>query len=235
MTSSAAERGAGEELRRRLRAARLMLLFTPDLAHGDPLGALAACAPHVDAVQVRVKPVGSGATAQARATIDWTRRVLALLGRGPCAPLVLVDDRVDVAALLAPEGCAGCHVGTLDLPATEARALLGPVPLLGLSTHSPADVARAAALDVDYLGFGPVHATPTRGYGAGLGAEAAWVAASAALVPVFPIGGIDAANAVELEPVGRAAVGAAILASRDPAGAARAIRAALGEGEAPAE
>ncbi len=220
----------GRELRTRLEAARLMLLFTPDLASTrEPLAVLEECLELVDIVQVRVKPPG-GATspAGARETWEWTRRVLSTCAaRGPSAPLVIVDDRVDVAAALAASGCAGCHVGVEDCPPAEARSILGEELLLGLSTHSAADVARACREPVNYLGFGPVHATLTKGYGRGLGAEAAWIAQAASSIPVFPVGGIDATNAVELATVGRAAVGSAILSSPDPARAARELRAAL--------
>src|SRR5690606_20532120 len=125
------------------------------------------------------------------------------------------------------EGCAGVHVGRDDLPVGEARALLGPGPLLGLSTHDLAEVVRAGELAVDMLGFGPAYATATKGYSAGLGPEMCWVASEAALVPLFPIGGISPANAGELEPVGRAAVSSSLLSARDPADAARTLRAAL--------
>ena len=61
----------------------------------------------------------------------------------------------------------------------------------------------------------------------GLGGEAAWIAAQASALPVFPIGGIELANVSELEGAGRAAVSSAILAAADPARAARELRGAL--------
>jgi thiamine-phosphate pyrophosphorylase len=116
-----------------------MLVFTPEVVpDGDPLAALDACVEHVGVVQVRIKELGrSAGPTPARATFDWTRRVLEVGSRlGDDAPLVVVNDRVDVAAALAPEGCAGCHVGADDCPPREARAVLGEDLLLGLSTHS---------------------------------------------------------------------------------------------------
>jgi thiamine-phosphate diphosphorylase len=113
------------------------------------------------------------------------------------------------------------HLGADDAPPELARALLGPEALIGLSTHGAADVVRATELPVDYLGFGPIHATATKGYARGLGSEAAWIAAQASAYPLFPIGGIDATNASELAGVGRAAVGSALLSAPDPARAAR--------------
>ncbi|MBL8861321.1 MAG: thiamine phosphate synthase [Planctomycetes bacterium] len=218
------------ELRARLAQARLLLLFTPELAGGrEPLEVLEAAAPWIDVVQIRPKPPGgaSRAPCEARATRDWALRTLELDAVRRHALLVTVDDRVDVARWLWAQGLAGVHLGTEDAPPGAARACLGPGPLVGLSTHDLAAVAAASDLPIDYLGFGPVHATGTKGYARGLGAEAAWIAAEAATRPVFPIGGVDAVNAAELARVGRAAVGAAILGAPDPAAAARAIRAAL--------
>ena len=61
----------------------------------------------------------------------------------------------------------------------------------------------------------------------GLGAELAWVAAMGAPVPLFPIGGIDGSNIDQLSPVGRAAVGSALLAAQDPDGTATYMRRTL--------
>ena len=210
----------------RLNSARLMLLFTPELVPRgrDPLEVLQQSLPHVDVIQVRVKDGREAVnTSPARELCTWTRRVLELAGDVP----VMVNDRVDVALALAPEGCAGVHLGQDDLHPGAARALLGPDPWIGLSTHSAREVIAADDLDINYIGFGPVHATDTKGYTRGLGAEAAWIAAEASPKPVFAIGGITPANADELERVGRAAVSAAILAADDPALAAASVRASL--------
>ncbi len=210
-----------------------MLLFTPELcADRDPLEVLEAALPWLDVVQIRPKPVGAQAGAHApcaaRETYDWCVRVLDLLAATRAGrPLVLVDDRVDVAAALWSEGCDGVHVGQDDCPVAAARALLGPDPLIGLSTHDLAQVARAHELSVDYLGFGPIHATPTKGYARGLGAPACEIARARSKYPLFAIGGIDRGNVGELVSVGRVAVGSAILLADDPARAARELRAAL--------
>jgi thiamine-phosphate pyrophosphorylase len=221
----------GAERRERLARARLMLIFTPELCPpgSDPLTVLARALPALDAIQVRVKDAELGTT-PARATCDWTRRVLELVAGARSDALVFVNDRVDVAAALAPEGVDGVHLGADDAPGELARALLGPEALIGLSTHGPADVVLAEELPVDYLGFGPIHATATKGYARGLGSDAAWVAARASSHPLFPIGGIDPVNAGELAEVGRAAVGHAILASGDPLRTAREIAQILGHG-----
>jgi len=218
------------EIRDRLARAHVLLLFTPELCGTrDPLEVLEAAAPFVDVVQVRPKSVGAlqRGPCEARATFDWARRILDLALVRELAILVTVDDRVDVAAALWSQGLAGVHVGEDDMPVAAARAFLGDGPLIGLSTHDFDAVLEAEEGPADYLGFGPVHATSTKGYAQGLGADACWIAAEAAARPLFPIGGIDVDNAAELARVGRAAVGSAILGAADPRAAARAIRAAL--------
>lgn len=223
----------GQLLRARLGQARLLLLFTPELAK-DPWAALASALRHVDIVQVRLKPLGdaspgaSPAVSEARACCDAARRVLELAASlGADAPLIMVDDRVDVARLLWPEGLAGVHLGQDDCSVQTARELLGPEPLLGLSTHDPVQAVGAAEQAVDYLGFGPIYAAPTKGYATGLGPERAWVVADTLDLPVFPIGGIDEQRIGELARIGRAAVGSAILSAQDPAAAAQALRSVL--------
>jgi thiamine-phosphate diphosphorylase len=209
-----------------------MLLFTPALCGArDPLAVLAAAFPHVDVVQIRPKPLANGAAdlapCSAAETLMWTRRALAL--RDELAPRarVVVDDRVDVALCLQAEGCDGVHLGQDDCPPEIARELLGPHAWIGWSTHDLEQVLASEELPLDYLGFGPVHATATKGYARGLGSEHAWIAAESSTRPLFAIGGIDRTNAHELARVGRAAVGSAILAADDPARAAREIRLAL--------
>jgi thiamine-phosphate pyrophosphorylase len=226
MTGPAGARRAGGR-RALLGEARLLLVFTPEAAGtNDPLAALARALDAVDAVEVRPKPAGvARARTSAREAYDWTRRVLEL--RGGRELLVIVNDRVDVARALADLGCDGVHLGQADAPPAAARELLGPELLIGLSTHDALQVARASEAPVDSLGFGPVFPSATKGYGRGLGPERAWIAAEASPLPVFPIGGIDLANAGSLERVGRAAVSSAVLAAPDPLGAASALRALL--------
>lgn len=229
---------------------RLMLLFTPGLVPGveSPpgeerpaelalaLAALDACLGEVDVLQLRVK---RGEASEARALFDWTQRVLDLCAARPGHDLPLVlDDRVDVVRAVAreledraptsSELLLGVHLGQGDLPPAAARAQLGPAALIGRSTHDFAQVVLAGEEPVDYLGFGPIFPTATKGYERGLGPERAWLADEATALPVYPIGGIGPANAEALSSLGRAAVSSAILGDPDPGLAARRIRAALG-------
>jgi thiamine-phosphate pyrophosphorylase len=216
-------------LRARIADARLMLIFTPELVE-HPYAAVASALPHVDVVQVRPKAAGQGGgPSEAQACLDATRRVLALCAdlfsnSATEAPLVTVDDRADVARVLWDEGCAGVHLGRNDQPARDAREVLGPGPLIGLSTHDALQVAIADEEPVDSIGFGPIFATPTKGLTSGVGVEAAWVATQATDLPLFAIGGIDAGNVQDLGRIGRVAVASAILNTEDPGRAAMRLR-----------
>ena len=70
---------------------------------------------------------------------------------------LVVNDRADIALLLD----AGLHVGQDDLPAAQARKLIGN-RLLGLSTHSPEQLTKGAREPVDYLALGPVFSTSSK-------------------------------------------------------------------------
>jgi thiamine-phosphate pyrophosphorylase len=210
-----------------------MLIFSPELClPRDPRETLESVLEWIDVIQIRPKPArpasSASASSSASSVYEWCSCVLDVLGAQPSILRpVIVNDRVDVAAALWRRGCAGVHLGQDDCPVGTAREMLGPEPMIGVSTHDMNQVADLAEEPVDYLGFGPIHATKTKGYSAGLGAEACWVASSASPIPIFPIGGIDTTNIGELSRLGRAAVGSAILAAEDPARAARELRTLL--------
>jgi len=119
---------------------------------------------------------------------------------------LIVNDRADVAKL---SGADGVHVGQDDEPPAVVREILGPSAIVGLSTHTPEQVARACHEPIDYLAIGPVFATssktnpwPTVGLA---GVEAA-VAAVAGRMPVVAIGGITLDRATEVLDAGAASV-----------------------------
>jgi thiamine-phosphate pyrophosphorylase len=168
----------------------------------------------VDFVQLREKQLSDrellGLLAEAR---EATRR----LG----VPLV-VNDRPDLAVLV---GADYVHVGQEDLPVAEARRFGIRV---GLSTHSPTELAGAEA---DYVGVGPVYATPTKEGRPAVGLDYVRHAAAHARAPWFAIGGIDVTNVADVVAAGarRIAVVRAIGDAADPEQAARALRRALGD------
>ena len=138
--------------------------------------------------------------------------------------LFVLNDR---PSLVAQTGADGCHLGQDDMPIAEARALAGDEVLLGLSTHTPEQVD--AAHGADYLGVGPVHATPTKPGRPAVGLDLVAHAAAHAPAPWFAIGGIAPENAGAVVSAGarRVAVVRAIAEAPDPEGAAAALRAPL--------
>ena len=169
-------------------------------------------------VQLRLKHAGAG---------DFLR--IARRAKAMCAgrAVFLVNDRPDVAKL---SGADGVHLGQDDLPVAEARAILGPGKLVGLSTHSAAEIDAAAG--ADYLGFGPVFATTTKeaALPKPLGLEGLRAAVlRAGQLPVVAIGGITVERAREVALAGArcAAVIGALSHASDPVSAARAFSEAL--------
>ncbi|MGN6872470.1 MAG: thiamine phosphate synthase [Solirubrobacteraceae bacterium] len=195
----------------RLRSARLYLVCDeqPDEFLATVLGA------GVDIVQLRMKDAGDDAIVAA-----GQRFARAAATHGA---LFVLNDRPD---LVEATGADGVHVGQDDMAVHEARAIVGPDRLIGLSTHSPAQVDRAADLDVDYIGVGPVHATPTKPGRPAVGVELVGYAAEHASVPFFAIGGIAPENVAAVRSAGakRIAVVRALTDASDPARTARQLR-----------
>ena len=196
----------------RLRAARLYLVC--DVQSDRFL--TAALRGGVDIVQLRAKRAGDDALLDAAKRF---RRACDAAGA-----LLIVNDRPDLAAAA---GADGVHVGQDDMGVARARAQLGPDALVGLSTHSPAQIDAAAG--ADYIGVGPVYATPTKPGRPAVGLELVRFASVQASVPFFAIGGIDSAliGAVIGAGASRVAVVRAITEAPDPEAAARELRAEL--------
>ena len=172
----------------------------------------AAIAGGVDIVQLREKDGADGETLRA---LETAREATRRLG----VPLV-VNDRADLAILV---GADFVHVGQDDLPVSAVRRLdLG----VGLSTHAPEEIDAA---DADYIGVGPVYATPTKAGRPPVGLELVRYAAGNARVPWFAMDGIDATNVRAVVDAGarRIAVVRAITDADDPERAARKLRESL--------
>jgi thiamine-phosphate pyrophosphorylase len=193
---------------------RLYLLFTPELCQHDPQATLAAALDEgVDLVQWRSKRPPNASFHRAR-ELCAARRV----------PLIVNDD---VMLALRSES-PGAHVGQEDMPADAARKLMFG-KLLGVSTHDLEQIRAAAAARADYVGFGPCHATQTKGYEEGLGDDE--IAAAAELcdelqLPMFAIGGVTPMNLPRLAVLGvrRVAVSSYVLQHNDPATAVRELQ-----------
>jgi thiamine-phosphate pyrophosphorylase len=172
----------------------------------------------VDVLQLRAKH----ASAAERAAL--LERILPLFA-GRSTPLIINDD---LALALSRPGL-GLHVGQEDLPVEEARAALGPDRVLGLSTHSPAQAARALeqAPLLDYFAVGPVFATPTKPTYTPVGlALVSHVAALAPRLPWFCIGGLKTHHWAQVAAAGgqRAVVVSDLLQAADVSAQTRAWR-----------
>ena len=145
---------------------------------------------------------------------------------GDARTVLLVDDRVDVAAAVG----GAVHLGRDDLPPDVARRLL-PDAIIGGTANGVEEAQRVAAQPVDYLGVGPVFGTTSKGDRAApmLGLERLREIVEAVDKPVIAIGSITAENVASVLEAGAygAAVLSAVVCVEDPAAATREIRAAI--------
>jgi thiamine-phosphate pyrophosphorylase len=207
----------GEERRARLAAARLYLICDARPGGRELDRVLGpALAGGVDVFQLRDKALGDEGVLAAAAA---ARELCAAAGA-----LFFVNDRPDLAVRA---GADGVHVGQDDAAVADARAVVGAARLVGLSTHTPAQVDGAEGADL--IGVGPVHATPTKLGRPGVGPQLVRHAAAHARVPFFAIGGIDASTLPAVLAAGarRVAVVRAIAEAADPEAAARSLGAML--------
>ena len=185
-------------------------------------------------IQLRMKGEASGLRPQASGWGTGELLAVAREARKICTDaLLFINDRPDVARLC---GADGVHLGQDDLPLDEARAIVGPEVIIGISTHSDDEID--AAQGADYIGFGPIFATQSK-RGAALppphGIEGLRRAVQRSRVPVVAIGGITAANAAAVAQAGAhcAAAIAELCRSPDPEQATRALAAAFKSGFRP--
>jgi len=124
------------------------------------------------------------------------RDVVAILeaARGASIP-VLVNDDVELAF---ETGADGVHIGAEDLPPGEARSIVGPGRLIGVSVTSLDELARLPSDAVDYIGVGPVFPSPTKPEARALGVEFVRIVRGRTALPLVALGGITAANALEV-------------------------------------
>ncbi len=164
---------------------------------------------------------------ETRLMVEEARAIKAALA--PLAVPFVVNDRVDVALAA---GADGVHVGQDDMAVADARRLLGPQAIIGLSISNIAE-AEAAPVDlIDYAGIGGVYATsskeqPSAPMGpAGFARIASVLRRRRPALPLVGIAGIDAGNAAEVIAAGAdgVAVISALSLAADPAAAARRLR-----------
>ena len=136
--------------------------------------------------------------------------------------LFIVNDDPHLALELRADGV---HVGQDDIDPAEARRIMGPAAIIGLSTHSREQIEAAAGLPVDYISVGPIWETPTKQGRPATGLELIRDAAEIAKRPWYAIGGIDTGNAEQVVSAGaeRLCVVRAIRDAEAPRAAATAL------------
>ncbi len=145
--------------------------------------------------------------------------------------LFIVNDALEVALAIAADGV---HLGQDDLPVAEAKKLMHPMGiknfLVGCSTHSLEQALEAKRQGADYIGIGPVFATPTKPTYNPVGLELVKAVTSQIDTPHVAIGGIDATNVSQVLAAGaqRVAVVRAVCGAEDIAAAVTMKKAIVG-------
>jgi thiamine-phosphate pyrophosphorylase len=209
----------GPLLRERLRTARLYFVCDA-LPRGESPEPLlqAALNGGVDIVQLREKELD-------RSTIERSAQTFRRLCDTYSALFIVNDD----PHLARSCNADGVHIGQDDAGAAEARGVLGPDAILGLSTHSEEQIAASTEEPVDYISVGPIWETPTKEGRPGVGLGLIGHASENAPHPFFAIGGVDPSNAPEVVAAGARRLGVvrAIRDATDPSAVAQALRASL--------
>lgn len=149
--------------------------------------AAAALEGGADAIQLRGKELGG------RELHGLALRMGDAIGRSPAGGLFFVNDRIDVAMAAKADGV---HLGQEDVPARAARSLMSAGMILGISATTVEEALAAREDGADYLGVGPVFATPSKDDAAPpIGLEGLKRIREAVELPIVAIGGIDADNA----------------------------------------
>lgn len=217
--SMAMPEAEGPLRRERLRTARLYFVCEA-LPHGqDPEQLLhAALGGGADIVQLREKQLE-------RETIERVAGTFRRLADTYSALFIVNDDPYLARACDAD----GVHLGQDDMPVPEAREILGPDAIIGLSTHTKEQIEASGEAPVDYISVGPIEETPTKPGRPGVGLELIRHAAEHSPHPFFATGGIDPRSAPRAVEAGahRLVVVRAIRDAQDPGAAAAAIREAF--------
>ena len=202
--------------RERLRTARLYFVCEALPRGEDPEPLLqAALAGGADIVQLREKEADKDVIARSARTF---RRLC-----DTYSALFIVNDDPHLSRACDADGV---HLGQDDMPVAEARELLGPESIIGLSTHSEDQIDAAAPEPVDYISVGPIWETPTKQGRPAVGLGLVKYASANAAHPFFAIGGIDPGNTAEVIAAGASRIGA-VRSIRDadrPQAAAEAMR-----------
>ncbi|MFN0195281.1 MAG: thiamine phosphate synthase [Planctomycetaceae bacterium] len=205
--------------RERLAGCRLYLLVTEELCdHGAGPAVRESLAHGAKIVQMREKNrTERQLLEQGKRIRAWTREF---------GGLFIVNDRPDLAVLCDADGV---HVGQDDLTVKDARRIVGPEQIVGVSTHTIEQARRAVIDGADYLGVGPVFASQTKQFDQFAGLEFVKQVAAEITLPWYAIGGINAENISQVLAAGatRVAVSGAICGAEQPGVVARRISTGL--------
>lgn len=215
---------ANQERHQALRQARLYLITQPA---PELLGAVKTCLEAgLRLVQYREKSPRGGDGG----VTDHQRLRTATALRQLCwdhGALFIVNDRVDLALAVEADGV---HLGQGDLPPLAARRLLGPERLIGRSTNCLDHLRQAIADGCDYVGVGPVQATPTKPGRPPVGLDYVRQATACSPIPCFAIGGVNPGNAHQAMESGAHGVAMvrALMEAPDPGAVTRQLLQGLG-------
>jgi len=139
---------------------------------------------------------------------------------------LFINDRVDVAVAV---GADGVHLGGSSIPVSAARKVVGQRMLIGASTHDLEEAKAAEAGGADFITFGPIFETPSKGkYGAPVGVPIIRTVKNEVKIPLFALGGIKSGNMLQVMSAG--ADGVAMISSILAAGDIRKAAAAFDKG-----
>jgi len=141
----------------------------------------------IDLLQLRAKALPSAEIATAGAKVQR-------LTKEKNVPLI-INDHPEVTRVISAEGV---HVGQDDAAISNVREIAGPASVIGKSTHSVDQAVRAFYEGADYIGFGPIFATPTKPTYSPIGLDEIRKVHEAVRIPIFCIGGITLDNLPEV-------------------------------------
>jgi thiamine-phosphate pyrophosphorylase len=172
----------------------------------------------VDVVQLRAKQFSPS-------RISALARLLVPICQAGKVPF-LINDHPE---LVSDTGADGAHVGQDDMTVAQARTLAGPGALIGKSTHSQAQALASLEESPDYIGFGPLFATPTKAEYAPIGLTDIGAVHGQVALPIFCIGGIKRENLSNVLSAGakRVVIVSGILQAEDVVAYCRECRAQL--------
>ena len=143
-----------------------------------------------------------------RTLLSLSTEILSLV-RAYDDAILIINDRIDVAMAIEADGV---HLRSDSIPLREARRILGPHCLIGVSTHSSEEVRQADGDGADFVVLGPIYATPSKGsFGPPIGLQPLQEACQACHAPLYAIGGMTADRTTEVLAAG--AYGVAVISS----------------------